>query len=397
LFSKQTSLKAARIAVSLIFFAHGTLMASWASRIPTIQQQLHLDAGALGIALWGAAVGALSAFPITAWLIARLGSRTTTIIGGVVFCVALVLLALAPSPLLLWCALWLFGAATSTTDIAMNAQAAVVEERYGRPIMSSFHGLWSVGSIAGASIGGVMAGLNIAPLLHFLMIFVVLCIAILLAGRWLLLIAPEAGKKTPIFARPTKALLGLGFLAFCAFMCEGAMGDWSAVYLHGTLGTSTGIAAAGYAIYSLAMTIARLGGDRLTEILGPVRQVQISGALVVVGLGLALLVPYSAVAMLGFALVGAGLACVAPLVFSTASRTPGMAPGIALASVATVAYSGSLIGPPLIGHMADLISLRGALGLAVLLGITIVLLARTVGRVPAVQEQVEERVEQAVD
>ncbi len=397
MFSKQTSLKAARIAVSLIFFAHGTLMASWASRIPTIQQQLHLDAGALGIALWGAAVGALSAFPITAWLIARLGSRTTTIIGGVVFCVALVLLALAPSPLLLWCALWLFGAATSTTDIAMNAQAAVVEERYGRPIMSSFHGLWSVGSIAGASIGGVMAGLNIAPLLHFLMIFVVLCIAILLAGRWLLLIAPEAGKKTPIFARPTKALLGLGFLAFCAFMCEGAMGDWSAVYLHGTLGTSTGIAAAGYAIYSLAMTIARLGGDRLTEILGPVRQVQISGALVVVGLGLALLVPYSAVAMLGFALVGAGLACVAPLVFSTASRTPGMAPGIALASVATVAYSGSLIGPPLIGHMADLISLRGALGLAVLLGITIVLLARTVGRVPAVQEQVEERVEQAVD
>lgn len=396
MFSKQTSLKAARIAVSFIFFAHGTLMASWASRIPTIQQQLHLDAGALGIALWGAAVGALSAFPITAWLIARVGSRATTIMGGVVFCVALVLLALASSPPLLWCALWLFGVATSMTDIAMNAQGAVVEERYGRPIMSSFHGLWSVGSIAGASIGGVMAGLNIAPLPHFLTVFVVLCIAILLAGRWLLPIAPEAGKKTPIFARPTKALLGLGFLAFCAFMCEGAMGDWSAVYLHGTLGTSTGIAAAGYAIYSLAMTIARLGGDRLTEILGPVRQVQISGLLVVVGLGLALLVPYSVVAMLGFALVGAGLACVAPLVFSTASRTPGMAPGIALASVATVAYSGSLIGPPLIGHMADLISLRGALGLAVLLGITIVLLARTVGRVPAAQEQAEERVEQGV-
>jgi MFS family permease len=395
--SKQTPLRAARIAVSLIFFAHGTLMASWASRIPTIQQQLHLDAGALGIALWGAAVGALSAFPITAWLIARLGSRATTIIGGVVFCFALVLLALASSPLLLWCALFLFGAATSTTDISMNAQGAVVEERYGRPIMSSFHGLWSVGSIVGASIGGIMAGLSIAPLPHFLAMFVVLSIAILLAGRWLLPIAPEPGKKTPIFARPTKALLGLGFLAFCAFMCEGAMGDWSAVYLHGTLGTSTGIAAAGFAIYSLAMTIARLGGDRLTQILGPVRQVQLSGSLAVVGLGLALLVPYPAVAMLGFAFVGAGLACVAPLVFSTASRTPGMAPGIALASVATVAYSGSLIGPPLIGHVADLISLRGALGLAVLLSITIVLLARTVSRAPSEQSQVKERVEQAVE
>jgi MFS family permease len=175
------------------------------------------------------------------------------------------------------------------------------------------------------------------------------------------------------------------------------MTDWSAVYLHGTLGTSTGIAAAGFAIYSLAMTIARLGGDRLTEILGPVRQVQLSGSLSVVGLGLALLVPYPAVAMLGFAFVGAGLACVAPLVFSTASRTPGMSPGIALAAVATVAYSGSLIGPPLIGHVADLISLRGALGLAVLLSITIVLLARTVGRAPSEQGQVEERVEQAVE
>jgi MFS family permease len=372
-------------------------MASWASRIPTIQQQLHLDAGALGIALWGGAVGALSAFPITAWLIARLGSRTTTIIGGAVFCVSLVLLALAPNPLLLWCALWLFGAATSTTDIAMNAQAAAVEERYGRPIMSSFHGLWSVGSIAGASIGGIMAGLNIAPLQHFLTMFVVLCMAILLAGRWLLSIAPEPGKKTPIFVRPTKALLGLGFLAFCAFMCEGAMGDWSAVYLHGTLGTSTGIAAAGYAIYSLAMTIARLGGDRLTEILGPVRQVQLSGSLCIVGMGLALLVPIPAIAMLGLAFVGAGLACVAPLVFSTASRTPGMSPGIALASVATVAYSGSLIGPPLIGHVADIVSLRGALGLAVLLSIAIVLLAKTVARVPSEQSNIEGKVEQAVE
>ena len=242
-----------------------------------------------------------------------------------------------------------------------------------------------------------MAGLNIAPLPHFLVMFVLLCIAILLAARWLLPIAPEPGKKTPIFARPTKALLGLGFLAFCAFMCEGAMSDWSAVYLHGTLGTSTGIAAAGLAIYSLAMTIARLGGDSLTQILGPVRQVQLSGLLSVVGLGLALLVPYPAVAMLGFAFVGAGLACVAPLVFSTASRTPGMSPSIALASVATVAYSGSLIGPPLIGHVANLVSLRGALGLVVLLSITIVLLARTVGRPLPQQNTLEAKIEQAVD
>lgn len=364
-------------------------MASWASRIPTVQQQLHMDTGTLGIALWGAAVGALSAFPLTSWLIARLGSRLTTIIGGLFFCGALVLLALAPDPLLLWCALLLFGAGTSTTDIAMNAQASAVEERYGRPIMSSFHGLWSVGNIAGAGIGGIMAGWNIAPLPHFLLVFVVLFVALLLAARWLLPIAPEPGQRTPIFARPTRALFGLGFIAFCAFLCEGAMTDWSAVYLHSTLGTSTGIAAAGFACYALAMTIARLGGDRLTQILGPVKQVRLSGLLVLLGLALALLIPYPPVAILGLAFVGAGLACVAPLVFSAAGRTPNMSPGLALAAVATVAYSGSLIGPPLIGHVADIITLRGALGLAVLLGIAITLLARTVGRVPPQQNAIE--------
>jgi MFS family permease len=387
--SKQNSLKAARIAISLIFLFHGTLMSSWAARIPTIQQQLHLDTGTLGFALWGAAAGAIAAFPLTGFLIARLGSRLTTMIGGLFFSASLVLPALAPNPLLLGLALVLFGAGTSMLDVAMNAQGSAVEEAYGRPIMSSFHGLWSTGSIVGASIGGIMAGLNIAPLPHFLAVAVILAVGVLIVSRWLLPIAPESNKQTPIFVRPTKALLGLGFIAFCAFMSEGAITDWSGVYLHSTLGTSTGIAAAGFAFYSLAMTVARLTGDRLTQLLGPVRQVQLSGFLAMLGLCLALLIPHPVVAIVGFCFVGIGLACVAPLAFSAAGRMPGVSPAVALAAVATVAYSGSLIGPPLIGHVAEIITLRGALGLAVLLSVGIVLLARTVGHAPLQQKQSE--------
>jgi MFS family permease len=395
--SKQIPLRAARIAISLTFFVHGVVMASWAARIPTVQQQLHLNAGALGIALWGLAVGALGAFPLTGWLIARLGSRLTTTIGSLCCCTALVLPALASNPILLWCALALLGVSISMMDVAMNAQGAALEERYGRPIMSSFHGLWSVGNIVGATGGGIVAGLNIAPFPHFLMVTGILWIIVLLAARWLLPITPEPGKKTPIFARPTKALFGLGFIGLCAFLCEGAITDWSAVYLHTSLGTSTALAAAGFACYSLVMTIARLGGDRLTQILGPVRQVQLSGLLAALGLGLALLIQQPFIAILGFACVGAGLACIAPLVFSTASRTPGFAPGMALAAVATMAYSGSLVGPPVIGQVANIFSLRVALLLVVLLSVLIALLARTLGRPLPQPNALEAKIEQAVE
>lgn len=384
--ASTTPPRAARVAVSLMFFANGVLLASWASRIPTVQQHLALNPGALGIALWGLAVGALAAFPVTGWLITRLGSRKTTTLAACTCCVALVLPALAPNLPLLWLALALLGAGNSAMDVAMNAQGAEVEVRYGRPIMSSFHGLWSVGSIVGASCGGLMAGFNIAPLPHFLAIALLLGIVIPLASRYLLPIPTQAAEKTPIFARPTKALLGLGIIGFCSYLSEGAIADWSGVYLHTGLGTSLAIAAVGYTCYAIAMTLARLNGDRITQLLGPVRQVRISGLLAALGMGMALLIHQPVVAIIGFTLVGIGLACIAPLVFSTASRIPGIAPGLALAAVATMAYTGSLVGPPVLGQLADLLTLRGSLALLVLLGLLISLFAHTV-RKPHSQTQ----------
>jgi MFS family permease len=374
-----------------MFFANGALLSSWASRIPTVQQHLQLNAGELGTALWGLAVGAFTAFLLISWLMARLGSRLITTLSAIFCCIALILPALAPNPLLLWLSLALLGAGNSAMDVAMNAQGAVVEERYGRPIMSSFHGLWSIGSIVGASYGSLMAWLNISPLLHFIGIAVLMSPVILLVSRWLVPVTAQPDSNTPIIARPTRALLGLGIIGFCSYLSEGAIADWSGVYLHSSLGTSTGLAAAGFACYSVAMTIARLNGDRLTQHFGPAKQARLGGLLAATGLGLALLIHQPIAAIIGFVCVGAGLACIAPLVFSTASRIPGHSPAVSLAAVATMAYMGSLVGPPVIGQLADILSLRGALGLVVVFCATIALLAHALRRAQPQDSPIEKQ------
>ncbi|GHO70323.1 MFS transporter [Ktedonobacter sp. SOSP1-52] len=388
--TQPMALRTARYAISLMFFANGMLLASWAARIPTIQQQLQLDPGPLGIALWGLAVGSLVAFSYVGWLIVHLGSRLTTTIAAIVCCCSLVLPALAPNLPLLWLSLMLLGMGNSVMDVSMNAQAASLEESYRRPIMSSFHGLWSVGALVGASGGSLMAWLNIMPLFHFLLVSGLLLLVVLLASRWLLPTTAKPSEKTPVFARPTKALLGLGIIGFCSFMSEGAMADWSGVYLHRSLGTSAGLAALAFAVYSLAMAVARLLGDSITKRIGPVLHVRLGGFLAALGLGLALLFQQPILALVGLACVGAGLACLAPLVFSTASRMPNLAPGLALAAVATMSYTGSLVGPPVIGQVAELISLPYALGLLALLGLVIVLLAPTLARAPRQESKAAE-------
>jgi len=371
--------RTARWAVAAMFLVNGALLANWVARIPAVQQRLGLSAGALGIALLGMAIGALAAFPVTGLLIAHYGSRRVTTGAALVYCAAVPLPGLAPSLPLLMVALIALGAGNGAMDVAMNAQGVAVEARYGRPIMSSFHGLWSVGGFAGALVGGVAAGAGIAPFPHLLGAAVVLVIAALIASRWLLPVAADAHSGAPAFARPTRALLGLGVVAFCSALGEGAMADWSAVYLHTSLATSAAFAAAGYAGFSLAMTAGRLSGDRLTHRFGPVVLVRAGGLLAAVGLGVALVVGRAGPAVAGFALVGAGLSLVAPLVYSRAGRAPGVSAAAALAAVATMGYTGFLLGPPIIGAVAQALSLRDALGIIVLLGLAIAALARNVG------------------
>lgn len=375
---KTTLPRAARLAVAVVFFIGGAVFANWVTRIPEIQQKLGLSNGALGMALLGAAIGALLSMPITGWLVTRVGSRLVTKLAALTYCMALPLLTLAPSFLLLTIALMLFGALYGALDVAMNAQAIAVERRYRRPIMSSFHAWYSVGGMAGAASGGVVASVGVAPVLHLLGAALLLGIVAFIASRRLLSSAGVSSNQEPVFVLPPRSLIGLGVVAFCSMLGEGAIADWSALYLRSSLGAEPGVAAAGFAVYSLAMAICRFIGDWLTQRLGSVWIVRFGGAIAATGLLLSLLIAQPIAALIGFAGVGVGLSCIVPIVFSAAGRTSGIPPSVALAAVTTTGYFGFLIGPPLIGFVADFLTLRVALGIVVVTSAIIAVLAQTV-------------------
>ncbi len=378
--------RAARLAVMAVFFVNGMVLGNWFPRIPAVQRDLDLGEAELGLALLGTAIGALLAMPVTGWLIARFGSRPMTRASAVALCISLPLPGMAPNLPLLALALVALGASNGALDVSMNAQAVAVERRYGRPIMTTFHAIFSTGGLAGAALAGVIAGGGVDPLPHFLGVAVPLVLLAIVASRRLLPAAVDASGSGPAFARPSRAMAGLGIVAFGVLLGEGAMADWTAVYLKETLETSAGLAAAGFAVFSLMMAVGRFAGDRLTERLGPVALVRVGGALAAAGLAMGLLVGDPATALIGFGCVGAGLSCLFPIVLSATGRTPGIAPGPALAAVSTAGYSGFLAGPPLIGFAAEAVGLRAALGLVALLCAAVATLAGAVGPAHTVDE-----------
>ena len=375
---QRQALRASRLAVLAVFFTNGVVIGTWVVRIPAIKENLALGEGLLGVALLGAAVGALIAMPLVGALVSRFGSRRVVGAAALALAVSLLMPALAPSLPLLVLGLVMLGAANGGLDVAMNAQAVAVEKEYGRSIMSSFHAAWSFGGLGGAALGGLLASRGIGPLPHFAVVAVPVAIAFAVAYGSLLPSGADASEEgTPAFVRPTRALLGLGIISFCVLLGEGAMGDWSAVYLDDTLKTGPGFAAAGYAAFSLSMALGRLFGDRLTELLGPATLVRSCGAIAAVGLGVALAAAQPLVALAGFACAGAGFSIVFPTALSAAGRTEG-ATGPALAAVSTAAYTGFLVGPPFIGFIAELTGLGYALYLVVALSTAVIILAGAV-------------------
>jgi MFS family permease len=348
------------------------------TRIPAVQEKLGLGPGELGTALLGLPVGLVLAVPVTGWLIARFGSRAVVMAAGLVNCSMLPLPALATNLWFLLLALVAFGAGAGALDVAMNVEGVAVERGYQRPIMSSFHGLFSIGGFVGSAFGGLMASLGIGPTLHLLGAGALLGTLALAASRWLLPAGVNTMGQGPAFTRPTWALAGLGVVAFCVLLGEGAMADWSAVYLRRELGTEPGLAAVGFAAFSLMMAVGRLTGDRINQHLGPTTLVRLGGVLATTGLLASLTTGQPIVAILGFACVGAGYSTVFPVVISAAGRNLSMSASSAIAAVTTVGYFALLVGPPLIGFAAELVTLRGALVIVVFLSAMIVVLSRTV-------------------
>ena len=377
----------ARLVVAIIFCLNGLALANWIARIPDVKQQLALSDQRLGLVLLCVAAGALVAQPMVGWLIGRVGSRRMTTVMLIGFCLSIVLPGLAADMLLLMGALFIFGACNGGLDVAMNAQAALVEQRYARPIMTSFHGLWSIGGLVGASIGGLIATQGVSVRAHLFGVAIVAVIIAVLATRWLVVDDDVRHESGPSFALPPRALVLLGLIAFGVLFCEGAIADWSAVYLRESLHSSPAIAATGFAVFSLLMAAGRLTGDALALRLGPALVVRGGGALVALGIGVAIVSDVPLIAIVGFGMIGAGLACSFPLILSAAARTPRVAANTAIAAMATVGYTGFLIGPPLIGTVAEAVTLRGALGLLGVVGVLVAVFGRAVERRPLAASQ----------
>ena len=353
----------ARIAVSTVFFINGAVLASWVPHIPAVQARHGAGDARLGLVLLAMAVGAVVALLAAGRLVDRFGSRVMTSVAALAFCVAMPLPVLSPSLSGVALALAVLGACNGALDVSMNAQAAAVEHGMGRAVMSSFHGLFSLGGVVGAVLAGgaMLAGANDAQ--HVVAAAVVSLVVAAAALPWLLPSPVGEGHASPAFVWPPRALLALGSLAFLGLLAEGAMADWSAVYLRKTTGSSASVAAAGFAAFSFAMAAGRFAGDGLVDRFGARLLVRASGALAAVGLGSALAIGGSLSGVVGFGLVGLGIANIIPVLFGAAARTPGIAAGRALSAVATTGYLGFLAGPPLIGAVAEVAGLTVGLAL----------------------------------
>jgi len=364
------SRKAHRLAVGALFFLLGLCFATWASRIPSVQQRMGISEAGLGGVLLAIPLGQLLSLPLAGWLVAKEGSRKVVLAGVGLYAAALVGLGWAASLYQLVPCLVLFGIGGNLTNIAVNTQAVGVERLYPhKPIMASFHGLWSLAGFVAAAVGTVMIGRAVPPGVHFGLVALFIGAGLVVSAGYTVREDHGVDPNQPIFVKPDRELLGLGAIAFCALICEGAMFDWSGVYFKKVVQADAGWVGAGYTAFMSTMALGRFGADWLAGRLGARRVIQLSGLLTAAGLLLAVALPALGTALLGFALVGFGTSAVVPLVYSAAGRSARMAAGMALAAVSTIGFLGFLLGPPVIGLVAGATSLRVSFALIACMGL----------------------------
>lgn len=363
-------------AVAAMFVLNGALFGIWASRIPAVAARHDLSAGGLGLLLLLLAAGAIVAFPVAGWAADRAGAHRVTLRIGVIYTVALCLIALSGSVWAVAAALFFFGATHGAMDVAMNTWAGEVERRLRRPVMSSFHAMFSLGAGIGAASGFLAARAGLDVQAHFLSASIGVAIVTYAFGGidW----TPDPARKVdaaPIFQVPRGPLFLVGAIAFCSALGEGAMADWSAVFLIETARVDEAMAALGYSAFSVAMVVMRLLGDQVIQRFGPIRTARVAGSIAVLGVLMAVGFGSFPMVICGFVLLGFGYAVIMPLAFSRGANDPVLPPGQAIAQVSTLGYGGLLLGPPVIGFATELTSIRVAFLILAGLSVLIVLLA----------------------
>jgi MFS family permease len=363
--------QAQQYALPVMFALFGMIMGSWAGRIPALAERVHVSHSALSMVLLCGGVGALLSFPVSSFLMGRFGARKSLLIAGLALLAVLVSIGMAPTVPRLMLAVLMLGITASTYDVAMNAAASKREKQTGKSQMSMLHGLACGGGLVGATLGSLMAGLHIAPATHFVMVAIPLAMALYAAYQVLDIedTAEKVEKKK--FALPRGPMALLGLLGFLGSMSEGSIADWSGVFLKEHFNVGAGMAPLALSCFSVMMLISRMVGDKLKARYGAQRLITSGAMLSAAGLFFAVLSPNAYFALGGFAIAGLGLSLLFPFVFSAA----GAQGPVALAGVASMAYSGTLMGPPVIGAIAHHVGMQMAIGYVGALSLVIAFVA----------------------
>ena len=371
-----------RIATSVYFFISGFGYSTWASRIPSVQQHLHLNEAQLGAVLLVMPVGLLLTLPITSKLLGHFESRMIMFIGALVFNSLLALPGFVVSELQLVLVLFCFGSARNLMNLSMNTQAVDVQALYSRSILTTMHGIWSLAGFAGAGLGYVMVLFDVSTGWHLLSVSIVLVITALVCFPYTLEKKPVPQVKKPVFSLPDKEMMKFALICFGCMACENIMYDWSGIYFLKVIHSSKAASIGAYVIYMVTMTIGRFAGDKLVGIVGVKKLLMYSGWLIFSGLLLAVLLPFQVSAGFGFAMVGLGVSCIVPLVFSIAGKSKKANTGQSLAAVSTIGYLGFLLVPPLVGFIAQATNLRWSFAVIALMSTIIIF---NVKRIPGTE------------
>ncbi len=363
-----------RVGVSVFFFCMGLCFASWASRIPDIKSALNLSDASFGTILLALPAGQLIAMPFSGRLVTNFGSKRILRVSIVLYAFCLLGIAMGTQTWQLVISLMGFGVLGNLCNIAVNTQAIETEKLYGRSIMTSFHGVWSSAGFVGAAIGMLMMTLGLTPYIHFLFVAALVVITTALTQKKLFPGVSGTSETKSFLPKPDGLLIQLGVIGFFSMASEGAMFDWSGIYFKDVVGAPASLIAIGYLSFMITMATGRFIGDRMISKYGRKIVLRVSGLLISAGLFAAVIIPTLLTATIGFLVVGLGVSSIVPMVFSAAGKHPKISPGMALAAVSSISFLGFLIGPPLIGYIAEGFGLRYSFAVIGCLGVSISLL-----------------------
>ena len=385
---KNKSPQQLRLVTSVYFFISGFGYSTWASRIPSVQQHLHLNEAQLGAVLLAMPIGLILTLPVTGKLLGHFESRIIMFVGALIFNALLAMPGFVVSTLQLVLVLFCFGSARNLMNLSLNTQGVDVQALYSRSILTTMHGIWSLAGFAGAGLGYLMVLFNVSTGRHLLGVSIVLVLTATICFPYTLEKKPAPQAKKPVFSLPDKQMMKFALICFGVMACENIMYDWSGIYFLKVIHSSKAASIGAYVIYMVTMTIGRFAGDKLVGIIGIKKILTYSGWFVFSGLMLAVLLPFQLSAGFGFALVGLGVSCVVPLVFSMAGKVKNANTGQSLAAVSTIGYLGFLLVPPMVGFIAQATNLQWSFAVIALMSTIIIFNVAKLPDVEATEKEI---------